>query len=671
MRCATAFATAGSTVTLAQQPDVHLERMAQAFGLDSKAVRLIRRLHERRGLGAVIDRRRGGARTEVGPAVVRRLEKMFDRGFSVRQAFEAMGTAGKSRSTVGRVRKAWAAKKKASRVKPALAEAAVADAESSMPAATEKSSPSPVEPEDEGAALVTVQPASASDVQHLGTWLLIAAVHSLGLYARAKAVASSRVGGDALRLALDAVVAALAIGERCVEGVRRLATSTASALLLSSSAPSTTWTRRAMGRMSDNNGGALLQMMMAGVYLARARADAGGEGPVFYVDNHMRLYTGQHTLRHGWRMQDKRALPGASDYYVHDEDGRVVRHYVVPEHGALTDVLTPVCQHLRAGLGPKERILVAFDRAGSFPKQMAELRDEGFEFVTYERRPYAALSETEFTSGVVLDGERYGLCESRANLGGGRGRVRRISVRAPDGYQVNLLAVSERPAKRLLDVMRGRWRQENGFKHANERWGINQLDARIVEAYPEDAIIPNPARRRLEAALELARVREGLARNALARLPEGDSRRPHEESELGAALEEQKKLLALRPATPTHAPLKDTELAGKLVKHRVGYKLAVDTIRAGCLNAEADLALLLAPHLARPTEAKKVLANIFASPGDIHVSERQLTVTLSPAANASERRAIDALFDELNSARLSLPGDQRARQLRFRQASYA
>ena len=107
------------------------------------------------------------------------------------------------------------------------------------------------------------------------------------------------------------------------------------------------------------------------------------------------------------------------------------------------------------------------------------------------------------------------------------------------------------------------------------------------------------------------------------------------------------------------------------MKHRVGYKLAVDTIRAGCLNAEADLALLLAPHLARPTEAKKVLANIFASPGDIHVSERQLTVTLSPAANASERRAIDALFDELNSARLSLPGDQRARQLRFRQASYA
>jgi hypothetical protein len=29
--------------------------------------------------------------------------------------------------------------------------------------------------------------------------------------------------------------------------------------------------------------------------------------------------------------------------------------------------------------------------------------------------------------------------------------------------------------------MRGRWRQENGFKHGVERWGINQLDRRSTE----------------------------------------------------------------------------------------------------------------------------------------------------------------------------------------------
>lgn len=666
-------------VALGQQPDVHLGDMARAFGLRPNAVRVIRRLYEERGLDAVIGRQHGGARMEVGPGVVRRLEKMFDRGLSVTEAFTAIGRGGKSRSTVGRVRQAWAAKK-GSGIPPLTAvPEAVGQSVPIADTAAARHGPRPEatlavpesEFEDDGNELTTLQPASASGVQHLGAWLLIAAVHSLGLHARARAVSGSRVAGDALRLALDAVVAALAIGERCVEGVRRLATGTASSLLLASSAPSTTWMRRAIGRLSDGNGGALLQVMMAGVYLARAKEEAGAEGPVFYIDNHMRPYMGKHVLRHGWRMQDKRALPGVSDYYVHDEDGRVIRHYVVPEHGSLTDVLTPVGQHLREALGPEENILLAFDRAGSFPEQMAELRDESFEFVTYERRPYAALSESEFTETVVIEGERYGLHESRANLGGGRGRVRRISVRAPDGYQVNLLAISRRPALRLLEVMRGRWRQENGFKHANERWGINQLDGRVVEPYPEEAVIPNPARRRLENALELARVREGLARNALARMAKDDVRRAHEDAELTAAMDEQQKLLALRPSLPTHAPLKNTELTGKLVKHKVGYKLALDTIRAACINAEADLALLLAPHLPRPTEAKKVLANLFASPGDVRVTSRQITVTLKPAATASERRAIDSFLSGINSAHLALPGDQRSRPLRFHQASFA
>jgi hypothetical protein len=59
-----------------------------------------------------------------------------------------------------------------------------------------------------------------------------------------------------------------------------------------------------------------------------------------------------------------------------------------------------------------------------------------------------------------------------------------LALRMADGHQVNLLAVSEEPKERLIELMLGRWVQENGFKHANERWGINQLDGRRVESYP-------------------------------------------------------------------------------------------------------------------------------------------------------------------------------------------
>ena len=124
---------------------------------------------------------------------------------------------------------------------------------------------------------------------------------------------------------------------------------------------------------------------------------------------------------------------------------------------------------------------------------MARLRDTGFDLVTYERRPFPAPSESTFTEVARFeDDDEVRFVEAHTNLGGGRGRVRRIAVREADGRQVNLLAVSTLPAARLIAIMRGRWRQENGFKHGVERWGINQLDRRKTVAYPPETIVPNP-----------------------------------------------------------------------------------------------------------------------------------------------------------------------------------
>ncbi|MDQ3263069.1 MAG: hypothetical protein M3Y59_05330 [Myxococcota bacterium] len=684
-------------VALAAEPTMHLGQLAHAFGLASETVRRIRRLHEEKGIGAVIARMGAGRPVEVTQDTRRKLEKLFEEGATVSAAFKAVG--GKkvlSRSTVGLIRKQWAAAR--SGQPPAVVPVPVSGRQQALsleppavgepPAATEASLRlvPPLPPEGEpatvrsdelgreaddaqGPRLQPRAPRSAAHLQHLGAWLLIAMTNALGLHRQALAVTGERVSRDSLRLALDAVLVALALGQKCVEGVRRIATSTAAALLLATGAPSPTWTRRTLGRFAQRHGAALFQLCMTREYLGRAQAEASSEGPAYYVDNHLREYTGQQTLRYGWKMQDKRARPGATDYYVHDEDGRPVYRLVAPDHGALTDILTPVARFLRQGHAPKERILLAFDRAGSFPEEMAALRDEDFEFVTYERAPYAKLPRRLFTQRAVILGQRLRLCEpARRNLGRGRGRVRRISVLTEQGAQFNLLAISRRPARRLVEILLGRWVQENAFKHANERWGLNHLDGRQVQHYAPETIIPNPSRRRLDAALRLARVREGLARAELARLPEGDERRTKVEKDIAEAMEAQQQLVDKRPATPTHAPLAGTELAGQLVHHTVEYKLVLDTIRTACINAEAELAALISPHLPRATEAKKALANLFAAPGRIHVGPRRITVTLSPAATAPEQRAFAALFADVNARSLVMPADQDRRRLHFRLA---
>ena len=507
-------------------------------------------------------------------------------------------------------------------------------------------------------------------IQHVGTWIMMSLAHQDGLHDE---VAKLGGGGDSSRIAIDATLASLAIGEGTVEGVRRLATPTAPQLLRADHTPTASAVRRRLWQLAKDHG-ATLMAQVGRRYVEAARANA--ETPaVFYVDGHFRPYSGDEVVRKGWRMQDRRVLPGISDYYIHDEDGRPLFRIDVPSHDSLSQWLMPIATRLRDALGPDERILLAFDRAGSFPADMAGLRDGGFEFVAYERKPYPEIAQTAFDQAIQIRGETYHLPEHRQkNLGHKRGRVRRISLRTPDGNQINVLGVSSLPAPELVAILlgreakddpSGRWVQENGFHHGVERWGLNQLDGRKVELYPPGTVIPNPRRRRIERALTIARADEGRARCQLARLKPIDKRRPRVEEDLADAIHRRVHLELMRPLVPEHAPVEDTELAGKLVRHTGQLKAVVDTIRIVSANIEADLAEMIAPHLRRPREAKKVIANLFAAPGRVDVMPGEIRVRLAPAANRSERRAIRRILAQVSASPLTLPGDPRRRPLRF------
>jgi hypothetical protein len=677
-------------VQLARDPRIRRRHLARAFGITAETLRLLRNLHEEKGVEALVKRRlgnNGDRKVKLTPNVRARLMRMFDEGLGVAEGHAKFARILALRP-IQAVRTEWLAARHAA---PAPAEPSESTSSSTaeapvqqelplmggdrVPASASTSAPAataPAEPADAGAEEPDAAPIlPARDVrggravQHLGAWLLVAMLHSFGLHRlAAKHADAGKLTGGRLRLALDAAIISLAIGERSLEGVRRVATPSAPLLLRAAQPPTASWVRRTLAAFSES-AAIPFQLGMAGRHI-RAGSDEGDGGPaVFYVDNHLRPYRGKKVIRRGWRMQDKRALPGITDYYVHDEDGCPIMRVDVPSHDSLCAWLSPIARTLKLAVDD-EPILLAFDRAGAFPEQLATLRDEGYQCVTYERRPYQRLSRKAFDRKVTLDGEELGFTDKRANLGGGRGRVRRIGVLTPDGRQVNLLAVSTLPAEDLIAIMRGRWLQENGFKHGVERWGINQLDGRKTEAYDPDTVIPNPARRRLDRRLRLARELEGAARRDLARLGADDPKRAKLEKALAEALELEKECLALRPAVPMRAPLSETELAGKLVYHRGAYKAVVDTIRIACANAESDLAATLAPHLPKPAEAKKALAALFTAPGEIRVKRGKIEVELALPGNRSEQEAHAALLGEVNGWQLTLPGDPHERRLCFR-----
>jgi hypothetical protein len=67
----------------------------------------------------------------------------------------------------------------------------------------------------------------------------------------------------------------------------------------------------------------------------------------------------------------------------------------------------------------------------------------------------------------------------------------------------------------------------------------------------------------------------------------------------------------------------------------------------------------------RPREAKKVIANVLAALGRVTVNDQAIHVRLAPAANRSERKAIQHLFIAINQRALVLPSDPKRLPLRF------
>jgi hypothetical protein len=691
-------------VTLAKSGQLHLGHLASAFGMTDEYLRILRRKEEARGLGSVLGVRQGKV-SKVSPELRAAWCAMFDAGQMPIDAYrEQPRKDRRAYSTVWGVYNEWSQDQSARSAAPlheteppredqlplwgtatvdqAAAASPVASDEvgaANPVASDEVVTASQVTPDEGGQEFVPMTAAPVRGghmVQHVGCWILLALANELGLHDDAYR-AFGQQHHDGLRIALDAIICALAIYQRCIEGVRRLATPSGPTLLRADRVPTASGVRKLFGRLLSETeiGGAILDARVTTRFIAAAHAD---EGPaVFYVDGHMRRYHGKQVVRKGWRMQDRRVLPGSTDYYVHDEDGRPVFRIPVTSHDSLTAWLQPIAKRLREGLGAKERILLAFDRGGAFSKQLAELRDAGIEFVTYERAPYPTIAESKFGRRVVVRGETYQLHESRnKNLGDKRGRIRRIALRAADGKQINLVAISTASAEQLVAILlggpsielpSGRWQQENAFHHGDARWGINQLDDRAVEAYPPGTIIPNPARRRLDQSLRLARAAEGDARRKLACTTPvlGALRRAAVEQDLADALKLQQDLEALRPQTPTHAPIEETALAGKLVRHTGQLKRIVDVIRVVCANAESELATLIVPHMGRPREAKKVIANILAAPGKVTVTDQAIHVRLAPAANRSERDAMQHLFAAINQRGLVLPSDPKRLPLRF------
>lgn len=247
-------------VQLAEDPQCHLGRLAEAFEVSSERLRQLRRLYEQGGLEALRPGEAGGPKC-LGEREVARLEKLFAAGLKTREAHARVKKA--SLSTVSRAYRAWRAARGAKTKEDRTTEMAQAKT-LTLPGLDMLPT---VARRGDDVAPSSDDMRGGPAVQHVGTWLMLGMLDGFGLYDVIREKAAADLPWEQVRVGLDATVASFAIGEHTLEGARRLRTPTAKLLLRSATVPSPDGLRALLDELSADLRAVAVHFAMVRRYL--------------------------------------------------------------------------------------------------------------------------------------------------------------------------------------------------------------------------------------------------------------------------------------------------------------------------------------------------------------------------------------------------------------------
>ena len=161
---------------------------------------------------------------------------------------------------------------------------------------------------------------------------------------------------------LTATSLAFALGASSAEGTKHLIPAQAGILAGIGRLPDPRTLRPRLAAIADSCDPLALQRQLAAAMLA---ADAPGLH-VYYVDDHFVPYEGAKPVPKGSNTKRRHAQPGRADTMVTGYQGRAVA-FATSEPSGLSATLPPVLAQLRQVLGEQAKILLGFDRGGSYP----------------------------------------------------------------------------------------------------------------------------------------------------------------------------------------------------------------------------------------------------------------------------------------------------------------
>ena len=412
-----------------------------------------------------------------------------------------------------------------------------------------------------------------------------------------------------------------------------------------------------------------------GAELARMRVDQRGHRMGFlYVDGHVRAYHGQRPITsNAYVARRHLAMPASTDYWINDSSGDPLLVITGEVDAALTKAMPRLLREVREVVGER-RVTIVFDRGGWSPKLFAAMINSGFDVLTYRKGHCRRINERRFIRRrAVLDGcsVDYLLHDEPVRFLKGKLRLRQVTRLCDGGHQTTV--ITSRWDLRDVEVayrMFERWRQENFFKYMREEFLLDALVDYQIEPEDPTHTIPNPERRALDKEIRAARA--DLARLerefGAAAANNAEQRRPTMRgfkiahgrlgNQLRSAHARVRRLFDQRRKVPKRVEVRELN-ERTVVKLATERKHLTDIIKMVAYQAESDLLALLRPHYARVDQEGRTLPHeLFATAGDIRVSDSELNITLAPLSSPHRTLAAQALCEILDKTAATFPGSR-------------
>ena len=422
--------------------------------------------------------------------------------------------------------------------------------------------------------------------------------------------------------------------------------------------------RPRLAAIADGTDPLALQRAFAAAMLSADPCTSG----VYFLDEHFMPYSGMLPVGKGWNTKRRHAQPGRVDTTICDARGRAVC-FTTGEPAGLSTSLPATLAELRAITGPDAKIMLGFDRGGSYPSVFTACRDARVDWITYRRgKPTTGTGlpiQQRLTRGrqkpitVVYTDETIAINDY--------GPARQITLfeRGKPVLQI-LTSDTDSCAGALIWFIRARWRIENLFKYL-DFYGIDYLADYTATITANTRSVDNPARKATRARLKALQAERDQLRERIGAV--------HTDRNLSIATLNRESVTAQRKiqnlerkitavedelkTIPAKLPANIIDPDAKRAVHRANRRGLQMVLRLLVANAEHWLANRLNAYLQDPDEYRAVTRNLLHLGGTITYTTANVHIKLDRPATSRLARALALLLDEINTTPPHIPGDPR------------